>query len=222
MNEKVIIKSKLKNILVPSAVVGGIGPVILLLGTCFSLFVIGSGSLEDRLSYTFGGGDGAMMAYPPIAILTIIIGIFLYRRWSKMEMTVTDKRVYGYDMSGRRVDLPLDSISAVAGYKKDSVAVTTASGAIKFGYLANADEILDTVSQLLVNRQSKTAAQTTFKPEIPQSAADELAKYKKLLDSGTISQAEFDAKKKQLLGLQFIHSNGAGVIPPHAVYCNGL
>ncbi|MDE6232586.1 MAG: SHOCT domain-containing protein, partial [Lachnospiraceae bacterium] len=29
---------------------------------------------------------------------------------------------------------------------------------------------------------------------------DELTKYKELLDSGIISQDEFDAKKKQLLG----------------------
>ena len=33
------------------------------------------------------------------------------------------------------------------------------------------------------------------------SAADELKKFKDLLDSGVITQAEFDAKKKQLLGL---------------------
>ena len=31
--------------------------------------------------------------------------------------------------------------------------------------------------------------------------ADEIKKYKELLDSGTISQEEFDAKKKELLGL---------------------
>lgn len=198
MNEKVIIKSKLKNILPPAITIGAIGPVIYLLGTCFSLFVIGSGSFGDRLSYTFGGGDGAMMIYPPIAILTIIIGIFLYRRWSKMEMTVTDKRVYGYDMSGKRVDLPLDSISAVSGYKEDSVAVTTASGAIKFGYLANADEILDAVSKLLISRQENHG---TAQQEIPQSSADELKKYKDLLDSGVITQKEFDEKKRQLLGL---------------------
>ncbi len=198
MNEKVIIKSKLKNILPPAITIGAIGPVILLLGTCFSLFVIGSGSFGDRLSYTFGGGDGAMMVYPPIAILTIIIGIFLYHRWSKMEMTVTDKRVYGYDMSGKRVDLPLDSISAVSGYKKDSVAVTTASGAIKFGYLANADEILNAVSKLLISRQENHG---TAHQEIPQSSADELKKYKDLLDSGVITQKEFDTKKKQLLDL---------------------
>ena len=33
------------------------------------------------------------------------------------------------------------------------------------------------------------------------SAADEILKFKQLLDSGIISQEEFDAKKKQLLGL---------------------
>ena len=35
----------------------------------------------------------------------------------------------------------------------------------------------------------------------PVSNADELKKYKELLDSGVISQEEFDEKKKQLLGL---------------------
>ena len=33
------------------------------------------------------------------------------------------------------------------------------------------------------------------------SAADELKKFKELLDMGAITQEEFDAKKKQLLGL---------------------
>ena len=33
------------------------------------------------------------------------------------------------------------------------------------------------------------------------SNADELKKYKKLLDDGIISQEEFDAKKKQILGI---------------------
>lgn len=36
---------------------------------------------------------------------------------------------------------------------------------------------------------------------VQSSGADELAKFKKLLDDGVISQDEFDAKKKQILGL---------------------
>lgn len=34
-----------------------------------------------------------------------------------------------------------------------------------------------------------------------QSAADEIKKWKELLETGAITQEEFDAKKKQLLGL---------------------
>lgn len=37
--------------------------------------------------------------------------------------------------------------------------------------------------------------------EMQSSALDELKKLKELLDIGIISQDEFDAKKKQLLGL---------------------
>lgn len=35
----------------------------------------------------------------------------------------------------------------------------------------------------------------------PSSSADELLKFKELLDAGVLTQEEFDAKKKQLLGL---------------------
>ena len=46
--------------------------------------------------------------------------------------------------------------------------------------------------------QSAQAAPTVIQQT---SAADELKKFKELLDSGIITQEEFDAKKKQLLGL---------------------
>lgn len=39
------------------------------------------------------------------------------------------------------------------------------------------------------------------KKSVPVSTTDELKKYKELLDSGVITQEEFDAKKKQLMGL---------------------
>ena len=46
--------------------------------------------------------------------------------------------------------------------------------------------------------ENKTSASGSSNPV---SAADEILKYKQLLDMGAITQAEFDAKKKQLLGL---------------------
>lgn len=54
-------------------------------------------------------------------------------------------------------------------------------------------EITDDEQEASNNLESPSAPQT--------SAADEIKKFKELLDSGIITQAEFDAKKKQLLGL---------------------
>ena len=60
------------------------------------------------------------------------------------------------------------------------------------------EELHSTLMQLLnAQQQNETAAASA--PQL--SAADELAKFKSLLDSGVITQEEFDAKKKQLLGL---------------------
>lgn len=43
--------------------------------------------------------------------------------------------------------------------------------------------------------------EATVKNDNQFSAADEILKYKQLLDAGAITQEEFDAKKKQLLNL---------------------
>ena len=51
-------------------------------------------------------------------------------------------------------------------------------------------------------KKTKKSAQTPVQISVQQStSADELKKYKDLLDMGAITQEEFDAKKKQLLGL---------------------
>ncbi|MBQ8232293.1 MAG: SHOCT domain-containing protein [Lachnospiraceae bacterium] len=123
--------------------------------------------------------------------------------YAKVELTVTNKRIYGLAAFGKRVDLPLDSVAAVGTSAFKTISITSASGAIKFGMIRNFQEIHSEISKLLVERQAQkqTTTQTTIKQEIPQSNADELKKYKDLLDNGVITQEEFDAKKKQLLGL---------------------
>lgn len=61
-------------------------------------------------------------------------------------------------------------------------------------------ELLDVLRQnKILNRINK--ASVTSAPAPTVSPADELKKYKELLDAGVLSQEEFDAKKKQLLGL---------------------
>ena len=80
------------------------------------------------------------------------------------------------------------------------VSISTASGRIKFRVIKNADEIYDVIKNLLIERQQ--AKDTVIVPTaVNNDEADQLKKYKELLDSGAISQEEYDAKKKQLLDL---------------------
>ena len=56
------------------------------------------------------------------------------------------------------------------------------------------------------NENTDTTHQSTIEKKINaqslnSSIADEIREYKKLFDEGIITQEEFDAKKKQLLGL---------------------
>lgn len=62
-----------------------------------------------------------------------------------------------------------------------------------------AQEVLSLLSIIVQSNQSNTRSATESQNNL--SAADEILKFKKLLDIGVISQEEFDAKKKQLLGL---------------------
>ena len=134
-----------------------------------------------------------------LILSAILFVIYLY--CSKMQITVTDKRVYGKTAFGKRVDLPLDSVSAVGTSAFRGLAVATSAGKIKFIRMEKRDEVHREISKLLVGRQDTQARKEETIPAPTASNADELKKYKELLDSGIITQEEFDAKKKHLLGL---------------------
>ncbi|MCQ4637144.1 SHOCT domain-containing protein [Anaerovorax odorimutans] len=48
---------------------------------------------------------------------------------------------------------------------------------------------------------NRSIEETNTVKVIQTSSADEIRKYKELMDDGIISQEEFEAKKKELLGL---------------------
>lgn len=70
------------------------------------------------------------------------------------------------------------------GEKKVLEIITGKQDAIAFGDLINS----------MINQKSSDNS-------VSISAADELKKFKELFDMGVITQEEFDAKKKQLLGI---------------------
>ena len=96
----------------------------------------------------------------------------------------------------------LDFISDVAktvlkGYGFGNIAFDCRNE--KFNYivsLESMDKMYADINDALDHSHSKNS-----QVNATNSCADELKKYKELLDSGIITQEEFDAKKKQLLGL---------------------
>ncbi len=114
--------------------------------------------------------------------------------------------------------IPMDSIMSVQ-FKKGNMLT---NGFIQFGILGGregrggvfnatrdentvmikqstngeAHQIKDYIEGIIINRSKN---QGTVVQQV--SPAEELKKFKELLDMGAISQEEFDAKKKQILGL---------------------
>ena len=159
------------------------------------LIVLGILSLAGVIFLVADGNDelASLLLIPPILIL---VGVLLILG-GRNSITITDKRVYGKDIFGSRVDLPFDMISAVGtNHFLRAISVATASGKIRFLFIRNVDDLHACINEKLIERQSGTGSKTES-----ASSAEELKTFKDLLDSGVITQEEFDAKKKQILGL---------------------
>lgn len=154
-----------------------------------------SHALSDAFEY------GWHLIIIPVVAFTVIPGlIYLWLR--SYELTVTDKRIYGKVAWGKRVDLPVDSVSATATIRiLKGISVSTSSGRISFLLIKNAADIYDIMNNLLIERQQERTNTIVAAAAPKTDEADQLKKYKDLLDSGVITQEEFEAKKKQLLGL---------------------
>lgn len=185
MEEKEIIKGEKSFVSVVS---------VWILFTIIGLFI----AICIHNSYARGQGDYftakiyAFFTLLPFFILNIMAYYYLYAT----DIVVTNMRVYGKATFGKRVDLPLDSISAVGLSFWQGIDVGTSSGRIHFKNILNNNEVLTEISKLINNRQS-----TIKEPKNNVSIPEELKKYKELADSGVITQEEFKTKKKQLLDL---------------------
>ena len=129
-----------------------------------------------------------------IGILACISSLFFKFQMSNCALTITDKNVIGKASFGKSVDLPLKQISAVALGVFKSLTVATSSGKVHFWLIDNRSEVYNILKDVIAKIQINSNS-------VSPSNAEELRKYKELLDSGVITQEEFDEKKKQLLGL---------------------
>lgn len=124
------------------------------------------------------------------------------------SVAVTDKRIIiGGQIKGllkvsyTAQSLSLKNVNAVTENYMVSGAellIETSNDRIRFGMVSR--ESAGTTKNDLWNAID-LVKQEDNTPKTISSAADEVKKYKELLEIGAITQEEFDAKKKQLLGL---------------------
>ena len=135
-------------------------------------------------------------------IFTIILGVVLFAVGCNLMdsyLTVSAGKVC-IAFSVIIIIASIDSITVASDIPTfHGVAVATSSGRIKFYYLQNSADVYSSICKLLIDRQSKNTLKDI--PRKQHNDLDGLVKLKELLDGGIITQEEFDAKKKQLLGL---------------------
>lgn len=214
MEEKIIIEGKPSK--KTSSKLMKIGLVLLAVGlvlffltarSCWRLEHYAPGRAIPLDSYIVALGDTVSFTNDPVIFVSIILDIgILFSIYSSILwlcikdncITVTNKRVYGVTKWSKRVDLPLNQISAVGTSSLKGIAVGTSSGKIVFKAIENYIDVHKEITGLLATKQDASVVQAV-KPE--SNNMEDLKKFKELLDMGVITQEEFDAKKKQMLGL---------------------
>lgn len=212
MEEKILIKSEQYNIKKIQKIIIGAGLIVfLIIFLKWGLPKISKYGVENYFDFEIKTLEDFGLLFTEYyhfsfgviygILIPVIISVFIYGWLKSYELTITNARVFGKVAFGKRVDLPIDSVSATAIIRLvKGVSVLTSSGRVSFLAIKNTDEIHSVLSDLIIARQDKSV-NNIIKQEIPQSNAEELKKYKDLLDNGIITQEEFDQKKKQLLSL---------------------
>jgi len=138
--------------------------------------------------------------------------------WNSIVM-ITDSRLIYCGSSGAIIKSPtsgtiaIDKISSVSPHSglllasltiecigSDDLRLEQLTNVDKSGKRGNVNNIVNALQSAIdTARANSSKTNTTIINQT--SAADELLKFKQLLDMGAITQAEFDTKKKQLLGL---------------------
>lgn len=121
------------------------------------------------------------------------------------QIYVTDKRIIAHKIEGifknEKVEIPLSSISSVNTTSKRigvsiEIVASNNKASVDNLHLPIAQELKKIIDSLLLSTPSPTAS-----TEIPTDVADQIKKLADLRDSGILTEDEFNAKKKQLLGL---------------------
>ena len=140
-----------------------------------------------------------------LGVASLIVGNVIEFVTEECDITVTDSMISGKLPGGRAVSIPFEQINSLRKTLFNGISIASTSGVSKFYCIENRDEVMKAISYILErsqhnNNQPGQSVDIASESKLVNEAA-QLKGLKDLLDSGAITQAEFDAKKKQLLGL---------------------
>lgn len=124
-------------------------------------------------------------------------------------MICTNKRVLYIDKKVKRafeiVDIPLDKISSITHSRKGIFGQLSITDNIDTRNMEKVSVVTMDYFVSTVNREKELYKEAKMNPTTQVinnvSTADELMKYKQLMDMGVLTPEEFEVKKKELLGL---------------------
>ncbi len=90
-----------------------------------------------------------------VVILLLLVVCGYYANKDNGTLVVTDKRIYGQTLLGKRVDLPNDNISSVGVGVFNTIMVATDSGKIKFSFMGNSKHIHNTIISVILAEKNK-------------------------------------------------------------------
>lgn len=155
------------------------------------------------LVYDLKGVRGRKMAvYEDRAVLTVEVGVgsFLTGNVSDGEKTIYYRDCIGVQFKKSGMQIGYVQLETASGLMNKSQSNFFNENTFTFDLSVQSNEKMEEVAEYIKDRVAECKNAPT-QAAAPISAMDELKKLKELLDLGIVTQEEFDAKKKQLLGL---------------------
>lgn len=159
--------------------------------------------------YYFREGQNPLVApalFCGLIVLLIIVQTSDIRKHKKNIQIQDDTIVCLFDKKVTDQFRMID-VAQVSFFGNTGITLSVNGKTHKFHYIQNREEIRDAIMQShAMMPQMPYPVAPVMQPvplaqPAPANDVNDLHKYKKLLDEGVITQEEFDAKKKQLLGL---------------------
>ena len=144
-------------------------------------------------------GLGFLAGFLAALFLGGLIHLITYFTARNNEITLTNYKITGTYNRKSSLNIPIDSVSSVLKGAMGSLCITCAGNKYNISYVSNRDIFCSRLNELLNTRTQQALKEVHTINQ--QANYNEIEKLKQLLDNGIITQEEFDAKKKQLLGL---------------------